>query len=89
MPTCKSCRVAADLFNGHCAACIAEALSFMKASRAHPEVIHCPVHTHVKLRCPACAGAKGGAATSPKKAKAVRRNLNRYRRDQRQKEASS
>jgi hypothetical protein len=34
----------------------------------------CPTHPHVTLRCPACAGSKGGAATSPKKARAAKRN---------------
>ena len=36
--------------------------------------MRCPKHPHVVLRCPACAGAKGGKATSPRKTKAVRKN---------------
>lgn len=34
----------------------------------------CPTHPHVPLRCPACAGAKGGAKASPKQQTASKRN---------------
>lgn len=34
----------------------------------------CPTHPHVTLRCAACAGSKGGASKSTKKARAARRN---------------
>jgi hypothetical protein len=33
----------------------------------------CPTHQRV-LICPACIGKRGGAVTSPKKAKAARKN---------------
>lgn len=35
---------------------------------------HCPIHPAVTLRCPACAGSKGGSATSPAKTRAAREN---------------
>ena len=34
----------------------------------------CATHPHVILRCLACAGAKGGRVSSPKKTRAARRN---------------
>ena len=38
-----------------------------------------PIHPKVVLRCPACIGAKGGQAKSPKKTRAARRNATRRR----------
>lgn len=37
----------------------------------------CPTHPHATMRCPACAGAKGGASTSPRKRRAGKRNAKR------------
>jgi len=34
----------------------------------------CAIHPHVTLRCPACAGSKGGSVSSPKKARAARKS---------------
>jgi hypothetical protein len=39
----------------------------------------CETHPHVTLRCPACIGQRGGQATSPRKARAARRNAKRPR----------
>lgn len=36
--------------------------------------MRCPKHPHVTLRCPACAGSKGGKSTSPAKVKAAKKN---------------
>jgi hypothetical protein len=33
----------------------------------------CPTHPHVRLRCPACAGSKGGKVMSPKKLRQLKR----------------
>jgi hypothetical protein len=35
----------------------------------------CPLHPAVRLRCPACAGKKGGSVSTPRKARSSRRNM--------------
>jgi len=39
----------------------------------------CRLHPHVRLRCPACIGAKGGKVSTPKKRRAARKNAKRAR----------
>jgi hypothetical protein len=49
----------------------------------------CPTHPHVLLRCPACAGGKGGARRTPAQARASRRNGRKGGRPRRQATAGS
>ena len=47
------------------------------AAIQHPTTVpagRCPTHPRITLRCPGCAGSKGGAVKSTKKARAARRN---------------
>lgn len=39
----------------------------------------CRIHKSVTLRCPACTGAKGGAAKSERKTEAARANARKPR----------
>ena len=36
---------------------------------------HCPKHPKVRLRCPACTGARGGRVLSQKKTRAAKKNV--------------
>ena len=48
----------------------------MSENPGHPT---CHLHPGVVLVCPACQGAKGGRQSSPRKAKAARKNAQRPR----------